>query len=66
MNDLPRVVKNCQVSLYADDTCIYFASSNPLELEKAINDDLNAIHEWLLHNKLILNIKKMPVYVSRF
>ena len=39
-------------------TCIYFASSNPLELEKAINDDLNAIHEWLLHNKLILNVKK--------
>ena len=46
---------------------VYFASSNPLELEKAINDDLNAIHEWLLHNKLILNVKKcqfMSVHVG--
>ena len=58
MNDLPCVIKNCLVSLYADDTCLYFASDNPEELEKNINDDLNAICEWLSHNKLMLNVKK--------
>ena len=58
MNDLPQVIRNCKVSLYADDTCIYFASNDPGELEKAINDDLSAISDWLLHNKLMLNVKK--------
>ena len=34
LNDLYKSVKNCSLSLYADDTCLYFASKDPKILEK--------------------------------
>ena len=39
LNDLTKVVEKCSMSLYADDTCVYFASRNPQELESALNND---------------------------
>ena len=58
INDIVKVVKNCTVSLYADDTCLYYSSSNPHELERCINEDLNSISKWLKYNGLLLNQKK--------
>ena len=29
INDVSNVVKHCHLSLYADDTCLYFSSSDP-------------------------------------
>ena len=43
------------MSLYADDTCLNYASSNPLDLEKYVNEDLNSISKWLNCNELLLN-----------
>ena len=58
INDIVKAVKHCTVSLYADDTCLYYASSNPLDLEKYVNEDLNSISKWLNCNGLLLNEKK--------
>ena len=58
LNDLTKVVEKCSISLYADDTCVYFASKSPQELESTLNKDLSLMANWFSHNHLILNIKK--------
>jgi len=37
LNDLPRVIKHCKISLYADDTCVYLASKDPAQLQEMLN-----------------------------
>jgi hypothetical protein len=58
INDLPFVVKNCKVGLYADDTALFFSAKNSLEIQRAINDEMISISKWLYVNKLTLNAKK--------
>ena len=58
LNDLPRVVKHCKISLYADDTCVYIASKDPQQLEEMLNEDLSSMCKWFSHNELLLNAKK--------
>ena len=36
MNDLPSVIENCNVNLYADDTTIYFSSKDPQEVQDVL------------------------------
>ena len=50
INDLPRLPKHCNISLYADDTVLYCFSSSI--------SDLIMIANWLNHNKLSLNLDK--------
>ena len=40
MNDLPDVLRFCQVTLYADDTVLYLASKSTVDLQSEINADL--------------------------
>ena len=47
INDLPNCLNNCDVSLYADDTCIYYSSKTPVDIEYNLNDDLSHISHWL-------------------
>ena len=63
MNDLSKVVKNCKMSLYADDTCLYVSSKDPVLMQTMINEDLAAIQNWLLHNELLLNVKKCKLII---
>jgi hypothetical protein len=43
VNDMPSCVKSCQISLYADDTVVYYASTNMRELEYNLNTDLKLL-----------------------
>ena len=61
INDLPNNVSNCKVSMYADDTALYYASKDINELVKVINDDLINVTAWLNKNKLSLNVNKTEV-----
>ena len=63
MNDLSKVVKNCKVSLYADDTCLYVSSKDPVQMQTMINEDLASIQNWLSHNELLLNVKKCKLII---
>ena len=58
INDIPNSVNILKPFLFADDTSLYYSSSNIKDLEITINNDLEQIQEWLLCNKLSLNIKK--------
>jgi hypothetical protein len=51
MNDLPSVVKNSKVQIYADDTKIYFCydeSVSPLELQEDLDNVVKWFNTWLL------------------
>ena len=58
MNDLPNVLESCSVTLYADDTVLYFSSKRISEIETKMNSDLRQVCDWLKLNQLTLNIKK--------
>ena len=45
-------------AMYADDTNITVRSSSLTHLEEALNSELENIHQWLLSNKLTLNVEK--------
>ena len=52
MNDLHEVPKNTTLSTYADDTQIFYAGNNEVELEQAISTDLKRVDEWFDKNKM--------------
>ncbi|PFX16879.1 putative RNA-directed DNA polymerase from transposon BS [Stylophora pistillata] len=58
VNDLADVLKNCQASLFADDTAIYCSSQIAIDLEAKLDEDLNHVKDWLNKHRLTLNIKK--------
>lgn len=58
INDLPSVLQSSKCLLYADDTTIFTASSNPIALQNALNTDLTSIHQWCVNNQLQMNATK--------
>ncbi len=58
INDIESVITDCQLSLYADNTAVYYANSFYIELMITIRDDVHSISQWLNMNKLTLNMKK--------
>ncbi len=58
INDLPTILKQCDIYLYADDA-VFFCNHHSLEsLNRLIQEDMNNIVRWMLSNRLKLNIKK--------
>ena len=55
VNDLSSCIKYCKVSLYADDTVIYFSSSDVSVVEDKLNSDLASLSRWLKENLRTLN-----------
>ncbi len=58
INDLPNYVSNVKVSMYADDTALYYNSNDIDDIVVKMNKDLENIRQWLIRNKLSLNVKK--------
>ncbi len=58
INDLPRVLKFSQMSMFADDSTTYYSHHNPKAIEEHLNSDLLAIKHWLIAHKLKLNVIK--------
>ena len=58
INDLPRALKNSTISMYADDTSLYFKSKDISRLNEALNEDLSHLDTWMISNKLSLNVAK--------
>ena len=58
INDLTTCIRKCKTSLYADDTCLYFAGDDPKSVTESLNSELLIIDKWLKINKLVLNVKK--------
>ncbi len=63
INDLPLALQKCNVTMYADDTSLSYASKNICELNQVMNEDLNCLRVWLQGNKLSLNVIKTHAMV---
>ena len=55
INDLPQAVTDCDVRLYADDTCISYTHKNISEIELKLNIDFNSLCDWFVDNKLTIH-----------
>ena len=58
INDLTKALKKCKVSLYADDTVLYYSNSNMDIVRVSIQEDLIELSNWCRMNKLTINCKK--------
>ncbi len=58
VNDLPLHVKQCKITLYADDTLLLFAHKDLNVIKQVLESDLANATFWLKENKLHLNVSK--------
>ena len=58
VNDMPDVVKDSSIYLYADDTVLLNYGKNMINVKNDMQRDLGKIASWCGRNKLSLNIKK--------
>ena len=57
-NDLPNVLKNCNIAMYADDVSMFLKHKDSKKLFQLLQIDLNNISDWYASNHLAINIKK--------
>lgn len=58
INDLPNVSKKLLFRIFADDTNVFYSSTNSNDLERVINEELPSIYAYCNANKLSINFKK--------
>ena len=58
INDLPRVSTKLKFLLYADDTNILYENTDANAIITTINMEMPKIMEWLMSNKLHINVNK--------
>ena len=63
INDLPDVVLNCEISLYADDSKICKAENADVVHSTALQEDLCRVHKWACEWQLTLAIQKCSVFI---
>ena len=54
VNDMPQAV-DCDLLLYADDSCLVFGDNNINEIEKQLNKNFNSLCDWFVDNKLSIH-----------
>lgn len=66
-NDLPKILKNCKLRMYADDVQLYISCrTNSIEqCSRTLNEELNGIYLWATANGLELNPKKSKCIVIK-
>ena len=57
-----------RIDLYADDTALFYASDNPIELSMTLRIELDSVGHWLHANRLTLNTAKTKfiIFGSRY
>ena len=63
LNDLEECLQSSRASIYADDTSLTIASSDPVKLVDDVYHELFNISEWMRVNKLSPNLKKTEFMV---
>ena len=54
VNDMPQSV-DCDLLLYADDTCLGFTDKNIKTIESNLNKNFNSLCDWFVENKLSIH-----------
>ena len=57
INDLP-MASDLGITLFADDTCLFYSCKNILELKSMINNEMVKIGNWMSSNRLTINYTK--------
>ncbi|PNF17023.1 hypothetical protein B7P43_G02754 [Cryptotermes secundus] len=65
INDLPRIIQNAEVVLFADDTNILITGNDMLSLNEKIQNVKNQLEKWFYENHLIINTEKSKVIFFR-
>ena len=65
INDISNSSNRFKFYLFADDTNLLYADKNLKLLETVVNAELCNIYDWLIANKLSLNIKKSNFVIFR-
>ena len=55
MNDLPLLLKNTEVDIYADDTTILSSGTNCTDIQNTLNNSLDKANSWFKLNRIIPN-----------
>ena len=58
MNDLPLLLRETEVDIYADDTTIWLSGANCTEIQQTLNVSLSKANSWLKFNEMQPNSKK--------
>ena len=63
INDLPNCLIRASLKMFAGDTNTSNAANSVTELELLINSELKNLHQWLVTNRLSLNIAKTELMI---
>ena len=55
INDLPNIVENGLLHMYADDTTAYCVGENVNQVVDGLNQITTRLHSWCLENRLTIN-----------
>ena len=58
INDMPQAV-DCELLLYADDTCLIFHHKDITEIVSALNKNFSMLCDWFVDNKLSIHFVKI-------
>jgi hypothetical protein len=65
INDISELRLNGEVSLFADDTSIFYFGSTVDEIQKKAQEDLNTLHSWFQRNLLTINVSKTSYIIFK-
>ena len=57
MNDLPLHIDN-NIDMFADDSTLYTTGHNVAEIQRSLQNNLNAVTTWCEDNRMVLNVAK--------
>jgi len=60
-NDLPYLIKNGDIMMYADDHQLYSSAKEVFKVEKTLNDEGISLSDWYNSNQLKANLSKYQV-----
>lgn len=63
VNNIHQAGLQGHLTLYADDTCLFYFGRNINDIMKVAQDDLNILHKWFQSNLLTVNISKTSYIV---
>ena len=65
INDISNSSDKLKFYLFADDTNLLYADKNLKSLESTVNAEISRVYNWLIANKLSLNIRKSNFVIFR-
>ena len=65
INDICNVSSIAKLVLFADDTNLFFSGRHPVHLNNLVNEEIPKFSQWLMANKLTLNVDKTKFMIFK-